>query len=723
MIKFRIGTEYLDQFDKKESFAISKAISKIGEINLRHGDRSTGFKVPLTAKNTRLLNYSTILSSSTNNQTFTKIFGQVVENDVVVGDGYFQVIKYNPYKKEVDLRFYGGNTDWFSDLKDRKINQNTQNYNLNEFEIEVNEAFILDNFTKDLDDTTPYKFFLIDNGGNSDRNQNNNTTIDTSFDDYQIGFSQGYIFNKIMDSVNIKTKGNMFNDPKFFNTLITSSLKTDPQFEALYTRTANMSSDYYYEADFTTPNTVNNVVFGDLYDPIWSGSKIVLDGSIDGIQTDFSLTVLGVPTATPELYLTVREGVNIIYTNTINGVIDRPDGIYNAYVVFKDEFFHAQTLPKGTEITYEFSTNMPPNDPNLKKLAIVGDANTSSQPFLRYQLFNYTKPYEVNQLIPNINQDKFVKDVLTQFGAITQYDVKTKTLICNKFSIIEDNKIKAKDWSNKVDLSSIPIIDVTKVVQKYGKRSFFKYKENKDTDLLATNYKNITNYTLGDGIININNSFLDDDKTIYNSPYSPTVTSATFPINPITQGGFTGSMFLPYIPHKKLTGEDDLGDPIFDENELNPRKLLYVKNVNISDSYKGDLTNITINGGSSFTEMPFVYFDKDDYPSFNSPLNKHLESLSFGELKDLTNNTYGYGQTQNKKDTIISSYYHFQKKILDKPIYLEIYLRLTPLDVQNIDFFTPIWLNFGLDSGHYYIDEISQYQGSNKSTKVKLVKI
>ena len=87
MIKFRIGAEYLDQFDKKESFAISKAISKIGEINLRHGDRSTGFKVPLTAKNTRLLNYSTILSSSTNNQTFTKVFGQVVENDVVVGDG------------------------------------------------------------------------------------------------------------------------------------------------------------------------------------------------------------------------------------------------------------------------------------------------------------------------------------------------------------------------------------------------------------------------------------------------------------------------------------------------------------------------------------------------------------------------------------------------------------------------------------------------------------
>ena len=66
----------------------------------------------------------------------------------------------------------------------------------------------------------------------------------------------------------------------------------------------------------------------------------------------------------------------------------------------------------------------------------------------------------------------------------------------------------------------------------------------------------------------------------------------------------------------------------------------------------------------------------------------------------------------------------FQTKILDKPIYLEIYLKLSPIDVQNVDFFTPIFLDFDLDSGgYYYIDEISQYKGQDQSTKVKLVKI
>ena len=55
---------------------------------------------------------------------------------------------------------------------------------------------------------------------------------------------------------------------------------------------------------------------------------------------------------------------------------------------------------------------------------------------------------------------------------------------------------------------------------------------------------------------------------------------------------------------------------------------------------------------------------------------------------------------------------------------MEIYLRLSPIDVQNVDFFTPIFLDFNLDSGgYYYIDEISQYKGQDQSTKVKLVKI
>ena len=103
---------------------------------------------------------------------------------------------------------------------------------------------------------------------------------------------------------------------------------------------------------------------------------------------------------------------------------------------------------------------------------------------------------------------KFVKDVLTQFGAITQYDAKTKTLTCNKFSIIDDNRIFAPDWSKKIDLTKPPKVDFTKVVSKYLKGLSLNTMRSDDSDVLNKIYSSITNYTLGDGALVINNDFL-----------------------------------------------------------------------------------------------------------------------------------------------------------------------------------------------------------------------
>ena len=186
---------------------------------------------------------------------------------------------------------------------------------------------------------------------------------------------------------------------------------------------------------------------------------------------------------------------------------------------------------------------------------------------------------------------------------------------------------------------------------------------------------------------------------------------------------------MPFVPLFTRTSATD-----FEKNDLAPRKYLHLGNVDIGSSYKGNATSAKIGFGDglrTFTEMPLVYFDKTDYPyDFQSPLNSYKETLAFGVIQDLTVNTRTDDllkelnfATSNNNNTILSNYYNFQRKILDKPVYLEIYLRLSPLDVQNVDFFTPIFLDFDLDSGYYYIDEISQYKGQDKSTKVKLVKI
>jgi hypothetical protein len=74
-------------------------------------------------------------------------------------------------------------------------------------------------------------------------------------------------------------------------------------------------------------------------------------------------------------------------------------------------------------------------------------------------------------------------------------------------------------------------------------------------------------------------------------------------------------------------------------------------------------------------------------------------------------------------NTLLDKYYSLQSRILNNPIFLSINLNLKDIDIEKIDFLTPIWLETQLDSGYYYINEISQYKGDGSTTRVNLVKI
>ena len=743
MIKYRIGTEYLDQFDKDSSFAISKAVSKVGEINLRHGDRSTGFKVPLTDKNTKLLNYVTILNSSTTNDSFKKVIGQLVEEETVISDGYFQVTKYNPYKKEVDIRFYGGNTDWFSELKDLKINEiapieSNSNYDVRDLlNIIVSPTTIKNSFNTDLDDNNPYKFFLIDNNRDTTRNTSNDVILPTTIRDYQLGVSQGVIFDRVFQGLGITLKGNMFDDPKYYNTLITAS--KDMQIVAdkvdfLDSTEMSKTPQYLQSNTYSTLSFTENAYSI----PEWDGRVITLQGDCLNISISFYVYFNGTDAHSTDRTLTYKVTKNkglsgeVVLINDTDRTMyeDVIEPSYSGFVgrsVFSafDNVSLLGAFVLGDTITVEYKTDIQDNIPSRPYYAANLEDYVNFIPSFSFELHEYIRPATGNDVLPDFSQANFVKDVLTQFGAITQYDVKTKTLTCNKFSIIDNNRIFAPDWSKKIDLSTPPKVDFTKVVSKYGKRSFFKYEENDEGDILSTLYNKITNYGLGEGALFISNDFLTDDKDFYKSLYSPTVMTGTFPFDNDDES-LRANFFLPFVPLYTKTGVDE-----WDENDLKPRKFLYLGYGNIDTFYRGNCTSLTIDGIHDSTSMPLVYFDKNNYPyGFSSPINDYKESLSFGNLNDLTKSVNSGSllkQTNtslgNNNNNILDENYAFQKKILNKPIFLEINLMLTPIDVQTVDFFTPIWLDFGLDSGYYYIDEISQYKGQDKSTRVNLVKI
>ena len=97
MIRLVVEGEELDLF-KDEVFAISKAVSKIGDLNLRNGDVSINFKVPATAKNNEIFRY--LYNLNNNNLGAFKRFDGVVLDWSKCGKCWvLPSIENKPFKK------------------------------------------------------------------------------------------------------------------------------------------------------------------------------------------------------------------------------------------------------------------------------------------------------------------------------------------------------------------------------------------------------------------------------------------------------------------------------------------------------------------------------------------------------------------------------------------------------------------------------------------------
>jgi len=701
MIKLIVEGEQLDLF-KNEVFAISKAVSKIGDINLRHGDVSINFKVPATAKNNQIFRYLYNLNNN-NLGAFKRFEGVVLDGQSVVSVGYYQVLKTKPLKKEIELRFYGGNSDWFDLIKDRSINktyENTSNNpNAKSYDLSyLNHTYVEETIKDSWDNEDGYKYFPIDNGKNSEKA--NNTFIK---DDFQMGIFQHTLMENIFDSVGIKLAGNLFADPLYYNVLV--NLPTDlSEFE----QTNN-------DKRFTHQNGVQ--VAKSVYEPLrfnlndtdtqWNGNTFTAESDIVTFDCAYSfLANRGNFYAGSYGYLEVR------CNYTINGVpftderilteadANLKGGIYSAQ--FTTENYSFSNVKIGDTFTFEIR-NIATTPPTDGFWSSISQYEQRVQNVFRYDIIGANVPYSITNAIPEINQAKFAQDVMFRFGCISQFNAENRTLYIDKFDTIERNKSKGIDFTKKVDLSKDINIDFTKLLQKYFKTTYIKYAED-DKDLLSVLNRKRFAIGLGDGKIEINNDNLSDEGTIYESPFASTAQSWSFPYS----GGYATSNF--YLPKMSLFNASS------EVNELKPRLFVNAGFLDINDINK--IYGTIFFNGINEPKVGYAYFAKellDAGSTANLNLNSNLDTLSFQHYEGEGNKFWG--------NTLLDKYYSLQNKILNAPIFLSINLKLDDLDIEKIDFLTPIWIETQIDSGYYYINEISQYKGDGSTTKVNLVKI
>lgn len=707
MIRFRIEGEFLDQFDKAE-FALTKQISKIGEIDLRHGDFSTSFKVPLTANNIRILRYTTQLNNASSLNNFDKYNGQIEQDGAIISDGYYQVLSYSPTSKEAELRFFGGNSEWFDLLKDRYINIPVTNqeskypYNLDD----IRHKFNFPTVTGSFSNTEGYVYFPFDSLKNDVEGKGNgNITIDA----FNLGVYSYFLFNKIFQGLNINIEGNFLND-SLFRSEATTAVEALEDFKAGdYTLGFLASGGVQIQKNLYTPIGYTR---GE-YSEQWDGSIFTSDSDADSISFQLAFKSFRgkqYEGSYGDIQLRIQKNGATQLEQPLTEASSRDSNgeLTIAYDIVNISF---NNISQGDYFTFEvrnINNTAPIND----GFYFTSTASGQGKAYLNSTSINAITNYDVMSVLPKIKQSEFIKDVMVRYGVVSQYNAKSRTLKLDSFETIENNIINAPDWTNKIDLSKEINVDNTKIVDSFGQNSIFKYQDDSENDSDLAIFKNLLKYGLGGGAIEINNDFIDKEAEVYESVFSSTSQRITG----------KSSFYLPFIPIWKIESQAANGDPEYSAVDVAPRVIIIIPNTPIVDINATGGTQISViddnNQPQDFSNVAYGYFAKfqvDRIGLNNSNLDSIVGTLNFSNYDYKNNNFYGV--------SLLERNYNLQTKILNAPYYVSMNMNLTNLDIQELDHLTPIYLSYKYDTGYYYIDSVDQYKGDGTTTKINLVKL
>lgn len=262
----------------------------------------------------------------------------------------------------------------------------------------------------------------------------------------------------------------------------------------------------------------------------------------------------------------------------------------------------------------------------------------------------------VEDTLPDISVKDLFIDEAVRQNAIIQVDNEKKTIEFIKLDDIAKKWPIADDWSNKVDLSEEPIYEFCPSKSDYGQTSIIKFEDGIDEDPLY-----YINNALGIGYIYISNEALDAEKEMYVSPFSATGETASFE---------------DYVPNIPLIPR--YSDPSLEhyEADIDPKPR-------VLDIILDDKANVFVDGEST---------------TATDQMNGYARSWQYH----------------------IDENYTAFKSMMDKYKHVEVLVKLTTRDIDNIDFTKPKYLL----GNYWFLTEVEQFKVNKKvSTLCKLTRI
>jgi len=296
---------------------------------------------------------------------------------------------------------------------------------------------------------------------------------------------------------------------------------------------------------------------------------------------------------------------------------------------------------------------------------------------------------EMSRVVPTkMKQSDLIRYIFFIFGIVAQANTNSKTITANFFKSIKGNLGSAVDWSDKIDMSKTKEIDFTQLLDKYKSVSVLGYKEDpNDNELKA--YEVETGQTFGQGQFDIDNEHIQGIDTIYEAPFS----------SMININSFNFEMYIPQIRWLNSVGA----------KEVNPvPKIALIETGLDVDLLSRQAASTFSYGGNVASTIPFCWFVKTGYTTETDLFD---DSLAFDQV------AFPNANGEPMKDRFLGDY----EDILNSMKYLKAFFRLTEVDISELDFTLPVYIEHY--KGYFFISQILNFEGSKQVTEAELTKI
>lgn len=656
--------------------AITLQINDFSEMTDRQANYTNQFKVPRTRRNREIFGLMDTVQSETG-VPYKKLNARVIKEGITVVQNGFAIVESSTDTYNVTV--YGGLIDFFKLIEGKKL----ADLDLSQY----NHLWTHTNVVASRNNNDGYIYAIIDNGQVGQQIVNTDKNIESKF--ALPSFFVHTIIQKIVQSVGFVLSGEILNSTVYQNLIL--QLANDKWVLAGKILNAEKTDDTTRFA-YEPYGAVSNFFAQDDS----SGDAILRTGNFDAqgawFQSGGTLAhyfILQDDYEVPSQLELKFSGRYSWWWGIPNPPLTSVD-----LVVFKlangtgpSIFLNSVQLPIGFsqgETNQPFEISLPAgsysdNDhiflqairnglPGYGSPIFVFHAGTKVEAWAKEPIdMTINDPVSIADNMPDISQTEFMKAVAQLFGLSFIPDPISGELNVKGLKVLYDNIPIAKDWSDKLhmdkDKNGLPVYDIRYRLGNYAQTNYFRYDND---DAVPEDY--------GSGTLTVNDKTLDSENEAVRVPFGASLMTKPF-VSSVDK-------YVPAVRRWDASGKCSISvNPrvfILNRQATNPENVAW-------KSYTGTVTTIPDN-------VPYCRFI---HPNFSS-------NLGFNS-------------------SLLSDWYQLLANILDRSNVLNVLMKLTPVDVNELDHFIPIYLH--QFNAYFYINKVSNYVGANKLTKVELIRI